>query len=66
MRDRILDGLIVFTGLVWAAGLVHFLDGSVGAPHQSSVAWRVAVPILGAQALIGWFLFAMFRAGRRA
>jgi len=66
MRDRILDGLIVFTGLVWAAWLVMWLDGSVAARHLSSEAWRAAVLILGAQALIGWFLFAMFRAGRRA
>jgi hypothetical protein len=64
MRDRILDGLIVFTGLVWALGLIMWLDGSVRMPHPSAVAWRVAVPILGAQALIGWFLLAMFRAGK--
>jgi len=63
MRDRILNVLIVFTAILWAAWVVMWSAAGLNGTRPMPL---MALPILAAAALVGWFLFAMFRAGKRA
>jgi len=62
MRDGILNLLIFVTGILWAVLIVTWSESMFQRPHQ--VAWRFALPSFGVALLIGWFLLAMFRAGK--
>jgi hypothetical protein len=62
MRDRILNLLIVVAGILWAVLIVTWSESVLQRPNQ--VPWRVALPSFGVALFIGWFLFAMFRAGK--
>ena len=63
MRDRLLNGLIVFTAILWAAWVVMLSASAL--EHPGSVP-LIALPIFTVAALLGWFLLAMFKAGKHA
>jgi hypothetical protein len=62
MRDQILNGLIALAASLWAVWVVTLSATALEDPRPLPL---VTLPILAVAALIGWFLFAMFKAGKR-